>query len=202
MDGIRPVPGENEIYLEWHPNPENDLSGYEIYLADSVGINFRKIADITIHNGFIDTFFIISSPPIDTTCWYYLRAEDKSGNLSVPSDTLHFMILEKPILTSFGTTGTTNETQPTFRWYINPPESQASAFIVELVDQDLNFVTQSPLIQRTNYAPQGRDDWKCDVILEPSSSFYYRIISAGLLDELHIPHAGSISAWKAFRTTN
>ncbi|MFH1852391.1 MAG: hypothetical protein ABIA75_08605 [Candidatus Neomarinimicrobiota bacterium] len=90
--------GTNRIVLMWHPNQEEDLSGYEIYRADTLRTNkFRRIAAIDIfHILGADTIYHDDSISTHLNYYYYVRARDNAGNRSHPSDTVTYRLLLPP----------------------------------------------------------------------------------------------------------
>ncbi|GEM_PF-650537 len=90
--------GKDRIVLMWHPNTEDDLSGYIVYRADSTPENeFRPIAVIDLfQNMETDTIYYDDSLSAYVRYYYYLTATDLAENESLPSDTVSYMLLNSP----------------------------------------------------------------------------------------------------------
>ena len=195
-NGVRAVAGEDAIHLEWQPLIDNDIAEVRIFRADSAAVDFERIANVDISQNPSRNFYDDFNVPVDTTVFYYLRAVDKSDNPSEFPDTLMiFHLLRQSSLSEF-------EDPPppvtTFSWYIEPPESNAGLYSVEIADAGENTVQISPLIQRTGYARQAPEHWTVTDSLHPGQQYSWRVYAYGLLDSLNRPHAMSISGWRVF----
>jgi len=74
--------GNQEVYLAWRPNTEDDLFGYIMYRADSTQ-DF-----IPIDTTGLDTSYVDPGRVNGLFLWYYITALDSVGNESDPSDTV------------------------------------------------------------------------------------------------------------------
>lgn len=132
--GIRPYNEGDGIFLEWHPNPEEDLSGYKLYRAaytelDESEGEFTLIADINAFSlGGTDTSFIDDLVQFSTDYHYYLRAYDQAGNKSISSDTIRFSLIPKT--DPLTPTGQLSDLQKNFEWYDDT--KSASEYIIFL----------------------------------------------------------------------
>jgi hypothetical protein len=87
--GIRAVPGQNAIRLEWFRNPERDLAGYRIFRTNEVAtdtalpINFRLLREIPLGSqeavGLPDTVFIDANVVPDVQYFYQVEAYTRRG---------------------------------------------------------------------------------------------------------------------------
>ncbi|MGC9363200.1 MAG: hypothetical protein ACP5FZ_01375 [Fidelibacterota bacterium] len=132
--GIRPYNEGDGIILEWHPNPEEDLSGYKLYRAaytelDESEGEFTLIADINAFSlGGTDTSYIDDLVQFSIDYYYYLRAYDQAGNKSISSDTIWFSLIPKTDpLTPIGQL---SAPPVNFEWYDNT--NSASEYIIFL----------------------------------------------------------------------
>jgi len=112
--GIDAVPDWDAIYLEWHPNQEKTLEGYAIYRSQEENRNYLEIGRVKKVYQVIDTFFTDKTVNLGTTYYYYVRAYDDQGQLGEPSDTVHYHLLQKPLLLS--PLGNSNTGVPIFSW--------------------------------------------------------------------------------------
>ena len=115
--GVRPYNDGAGIVLEWHPNLEEDISGYKLYKTEQ-DIDNKYILAVDI-NAFsvsgADTFFIDDSVKFGTDYYYYLRAYDQAGNKSNPSDTIQYAVINK--VEPLNPTGTLTAQPTIFEWY-------------------------------------------------------------------------------------
>ncbi|MBN2600419.1 MAG: hypothetical protein JXR87_00345, partial [Candidatus Marinimicrobia bacterium] len=116
--------------LEWHPNLEDDISGYKLYKAEAT-IDNKYILAVDI-NAFslsgADTFFVDDSVKFNVNYYYYLKAYDQAGNKSNPSDTIQYSIINK--VEPLNPSGTLNTQPAVFGWY--DYSSAASEYIIYL----------------------------------------------------------------------
>ena len=112
--------GEGAIVLMWHPNNESDLSGYELYRADSgkTGL-YKKRFTIDLFEPLIDTLFFDDSVKHYVAYYYYLLAFDLAGNRSLPSDTIHYTLLNAPV-TYTPVNDTVSVSELRFEWMDRP----------------------------------------------------------------------------------
>lgn len=113
--GIDADPGTGDqsywIRIEWEWNSESDLFGYNVCRMDerdSLG-QFVQIADLRVGVNLIRgtdpaPFYVDQSPvlvPDQITgashgFYYYIRAYDTADNVSAPSDTAYYRLMQKP----------------------------------------------------------------------------------------------------------
>lgn len=115
--GIRPYHDGNGIVLEWHPNLEDDISGYKLYKTEAdIDNKFILAVDINAFSlSGADTFFVDDSVKFNVNYYYYLKAYDQAGNRSVPSDTIQYAIISKA--EPWDPDGDINSQQTLFKWY-------------------------------------------------------------------------------------
>ena len=107
--GIDAVPEGNWIYMEWHANQEEDLEGYQIWRRgedDTVDTYLLlDILPLTLLYDPANPEYTDMSPEVAPNpltgeargYYYYLTAYDKNGNQSLPSDTIYYKLMRKPI---------------------------------------------------------------------------------------------------------
>lgn len=151
--GIRPYNEGDGIVLEWHPNPEDDLSGYKLYRAAYAELGepegeFTLIADINAFSlSGTDTSFIDDLVQFSTDYYYYLRAYDQAGNKSVPSDTIRFSLIPK--IDPLTPTGQLSAPPVNIEWYDNT--DSASEYIIFLETVAPRNVIWISRFRRPNY---------------------------------------------------
>ncbi len=74
---------DGEVGIVWDPNPEPDISYYEVHRMDDSAAGIYKRIGRTTGNYFID-----DSLDYDLTYWYTVSAGDRAGNVSLPSDSV------------------------------------------------------------------------------------------------------------------
>lgn len=114
--GIRPYHDGNGIVLEWHPNLEDDISGYKLYKTEAdIDNKFILAVDINAFSlSGADTFFVDDSVKFNVNYYYYLKAYDQAGNKSNPSDTIQYFLIDK--VEPRKPTGTLNSQPTLFEW--------------------------------------------------------------------------------------
>ncbi|MBN1970007.1 MAG: hypothetical protein JXR48_04565 [Candidatus Delongbacteria bacterium] len=103
---IRPVSEGDFIYLSWYQNQDEDLAGYFVErlridnINDSVWVRLNEdaIVDTFIIDDF-DSLFISENSPIRNE--YRVIAIDEDDNLSEPSNSMKYELLEKARVTKF-----------------------------------------------------------------------------------------------------
>jgi len=122
--------GQHQIKIEWNRVSDIDLKGYRIYRSDgisrdSISIlepqNFQRIGIIDLPH-FPDTVFYDSEPGLEynllKTFFYFIRSVDNADNLSDPSDTVSYMLMNPPVPVSPIESDTSGSSSPvpTFVW--------------------------------------------------------------------------------------
>ena len=200
--GIRPYNDGNGILLEWHPNLEEDISGYKLYrTGEDIENKFALIADI---NAFkisgADTFFIDDSVNLNIDYFYYLKAYDQAGNKSEPSDTIRYCLIEKAEPSK--PSGTINDIHPLFEWYYFARDAYEYVIRVEIFSpREVIWISR---IRRSNYTDFSQkifynsDGSAVLNSLESGVTYQWCIKSISLVDNRNFDIAGSISNWGYF----
>ncbi|MCK4641573.1 MAG: hypothetical protein KAU06_09545 [Candidatus Marinimicrobia bacterium] len=200
--GIRPYNDGNGILLEWHPNLEEDISGYKLYrTGEDIENKFALIADI---NAFkisgADTFFIDDLVQLNTDYFYYLKAYDQAENKSEPSDTIRYRLIEKA--EPLKPLGTINNYTPEFEWYDFTNVTYEYIIRVEsFLSQEVIWISR---IRRTNYTDflqkifYNSDGSAVLNSLESGVTYQWCIKSISLVDNRNFDIGGSISIWGYF----
>jgi len=107
-NGIDAVPGGNWIYLQWDPNTEDDLAGYQIWrmAEDDTNQTFLLLQNLSLTQltSIEQPEFTDMSPEVAPNpftgfgrgYYYYITAYDDMGNQSAASDTAYYKLLKKP----------------------------------------------------------------------------------------------------------
>lgn len=137
--GIDAVPEGDWIYLEWEPNPEEDLAGYFVYRSTDSLFGFDTTGIVQVDQPFSDSSFVDKDPGVappenssGDTLYYFVTAYDRSDNESQPSDTVHYQLVQKADnLSENGDLRT-----PTLKWHYPPTNYYPEAFLVKLYHDD------------------------------------------------------------------
>lgn len=73
------------VEILWKPNPENDISSYEIYCSTLMFSNFQLIKEVSANS----TYYYFSKEELpfdDRPLYFYIKAKNSSGYTSLPSD--------------------------------------------------------------------------------------------------------------------
>jgi hypothetical protein len=199
-------PSQNAIWLEWHSDPSEKTSGYEVYRSsdsttDNTGllVNRIQLAHLEPPNrlferldtSFRDTRDIITGKKY----WYQIQAFNRSAtnrvSLSHPTpitDSATYRVLGRSI-PLFPTSQVKLETPFTFHW--NDPEAAGSyQVILERVDvQEVVWVSE-PIVE--NVTTQVTVDYPASAKpLVSGAKYRWRVKKLGL-------YSGSSSIWQDF----
>ncbi|KAA3602142.1 MAG: hypothetical protein DWQ06_06825 [Calditrichaeota bacterium] len=211
--GIDAIPETDGIRFEWFLNTENDLDVYTIYRRkDSVNTTFSELTSIEADSkDFLDSllvtqgedsglirqylFFVDDSINIAQSFDYYIRAFDKSGNPSSPSDTVSYRIEPKP--TILEPKKQTNSQTPSLKWNWNP--LSFPQFLVRVRDEfgkTIWIYQNIPDAFPEDYEVVFNEDGKASIpLLEQDGKYSWRIDGIGSYNE---PFSGAESAWEEF----
>jgi hypothetical protein len=78
-----PVHADDTVFLTWHPSTAMDLDGYKIYMSTKSGEYGAPFADIDKKE---TTYEVIVKATKDTEYFFVVRAYNKAGTLSPPSN--------------------------------------------------------------------------------------------------------------------
>jgi len=201
--GIRPYNDGNGILLEWHPNLEDDISGYKLYKTEA-NIDNKYIMAVDI-NAFslsgADTFFVDDSVKFNVHYYYYLKTYDQAGNKSNPSDTIQYSIISK--VEPLNPSGNLS-TQPTvFEWY--DYSSASSEYVIYLESFSPRNVIWISRFANPNYTdhshskPFNFDSSAESDTLIAGLTYRWCIRAIAFVDPYtNIDISGSISNWAYF----
>lgn len=192
--GTRVKPGINSLVLVVHSPGETDISSIGIWRSLQKFDHYERIGSVSIGSSDKTNSFEDTSVSPDTSNYYYLKAIDYGQNESSSSDTLRFLVLQPAQLQQFDEPVSLN---PAFQWTIDPPESAAGFFILEIADHNQNPIYRSELLSRLSYG--GTEFWTLqEDTLQNGQQYFWRIYAFGLLDYQDRPHAMSLSQWSSF----
>ncbi|MCC7430088.1 hypothetical protein IT568_04515 [bacterium] len=220
--GIDAVADGDWIRVEWFQNQEEDVKGYTVYRSKKSG-GFTQLTNISaeeIEN--IDSLIINKGLPnqeiknivffndsltIDTTetletgviYKYYVRAFDKTGNVSASSDTISYQLEEKPVGVS--PLGSYDNTQPVFRWFWNP--NYFSSYVLKITDEFGNYIwifEEVPGTFGQEYLVEFNKDGKAKINeLETGKRYIWRVDGVGVVNLKNGKvFSGAESNWKRF----
>ena len=101
----------NGIYIEWEPNTETGLAGYQIYRSTAPANGYKRIDSVLE----AVTFYEDVGVRLETRYCYRVTAIDKMGNESRMSETAFYTLLRKPVLT-YPPNHEVLDSLPRFRW--------------------------------------------------------------------------------------
>ena len=122
--------GQHQIKIEWNRVSDIDLKGYNIYRSEGITWDslhlkepsqFQVVGSINLPDD-PDNIFYDPEPGLEwnllKTYFYFVRSIDNAENLSEPSDTVSYMLLDPPILISPFESDTLGSScpVPTFVW--------------------------------------------------------------------------------------
>ncbi|HCK99691.1 MAG TPA: hypothetical protein DHW42_06270 [Candidatus Marinimicrobia bacterium] len=201
--GIRPYNNGNGIILEWHPNLEDDISGYKLYKAEQdIENRFTLAVDLNAFSvSGADTFFVDDSVKFCIDYYYYLRAYDQAGNKSDPSDTIQYAVISK--VEPLQPTGTLTAQPTIFEW--NDFSNLNPEYVIWLENFETHNVIWISRFTTPNYGDFCQSkNFNFDSLAEPgtlSSGQRYRwcIKSITYVDpHTNIDIGGSVSNWIYF----
>ncbi len=147
--GIDTVPEGNAIRIEWIPSDDENVAKYEIHRrsGSAPGVKFARIATV-VHP---DSFYVDSDLQLKLLVRYFysIWAVTDDGLLSENSDTLSYMLLEKPTILS--PKAETTDAKPVFLWNDNN-QPQVDEYVVRVLDAVSEQAVWISIV-RNNYEP-------------------------------------------------
>jgi hypothetical protein len=160
--GVDAEPGSAGIRIEWQlqPRPE-DLAGFVVYRghrenADSVGTFLEVSGDpgqflvgAPEYFTFIDSgqnLVLFTSPDIHGNLheWhYFVRSLDSAGNLSAPSDTVHYTLYDAPLIQQ----AAIGSDSLHVRWSYAHPGFRLAGYHLLLVEEGNGLVWSTSILQ-------------------------------------------------------
>jgi hypothetical protein len=188
------------IYLEWEPNPEENIAAYLIFCArhyqenDSLGkyeILENYIPDSQLN-------FLHSDAVSRIKYFYKLKVEDFAGNLSFFSDSIGYTLLpglDTETMTPNGNNDTLNNDR-LLTWN-HSYNTQMENFCLTVLTQNNDLVIRVQ-ISPTDYV-NGQESWPIpeSLLLDSSGIFKWRI-DMGAQYVFGLETVGSESAWATF----
>ncbi|MFP4547079.1 MAG: hypothetical protein ACLFQM_03030 [Fidelibacterota bacterium] len=206
--GIDAVPEKNSIFMHWYPVSDRDLEGYKIYRADikdELNIHetgyFEQVAGINIyHNPEFDTLYYDEDVQINRLYRYFLRAYDYDGNLSSPSDTIEYKLIEKATLIS-PIDKEEVSTTPVFKWRNTARTNEIVIRLEEFPSARIIWITRfnSPgFTEEIVKKPYNFDQSAKLTALESGMKYRWRIDCIAFTNPDATDLEGSESAWQYF----
>jgi len=201
--GIRPYNDGNGIILEWHPNLEDDISGYKLYKTEA-NIDNKFILAVDI-NAFslsgADTFFVDDSVKFNVNYYYYLKAYDQAGNKSNPSDTIQYSVINK--VEPLNPSGTLSAQPTVFEWYdYSDASSEYVIYLETFSPRDDIWISRfsNPNYTDHSHSKSFNFDGSSKVTtLLPGQTYRWCIKAIAFVDPYtNIDISGSISNWAYF----
>ncbi|MBO8131185.1 MAG: hypothetical protein H0Z29_06675 [Candidatus Marinimicrobia bacterium] len=202
--GIDAYHENNSIFLQWYLNDEDDIAFYEIYRKkvepDSEG-NFVRIVTIEIISLINpDTFYYDQGIKINKNYFYYLRAIDRAGNKSIPSDTIRYRIIPKPIVAK--PLGQITDTIPLFQW--NDFSNLSYEYVIRIEEAETGNLIWISRFLRPNYGDFEQSklynfDGKAIASCLERNKLYRWRVDAIAEEARGVEIAGSESEWGYFK---
>jgi hypothetical protein len=138
--GIDAVPEGNIIRLEWIPGDLNEVAEYELFRSTVRTGSYASIARIAA----TDSSYQDMDVQPDTRFFYFIRALNREGLQSEPSDTLSYKLILKA--TDLMPSGIITESRPELSWTDpnNPPKAFYILRITEGVSGDVVWISVVP----------------------------------------------------------
>ena len=190
------------IFVEWQPNPEENIDAYLVYHAryfaevDSIG-TFQLLTRQE-SNGTSGLNFLHLNVSIRIKNIYKLKAEDTAGNLSEYSATAEYSLLPAPSHVAMAPNGITDkllaDRKLNWNYWLGIEMEQYSITILD---------DENHLVLRTQIAPQnyvdGEESWSIpDSILFVENSLYRWRIEIGAQYVNGRETIGAESEWATF----
>ncbi len=198
----------NTIQLMWYKNADQNLiRKYNIYRSeDEFGaVNYKRIAEkITNQPGIVDTvYFDAQDLSLNVRYYYYITAVDKDEQESDPSDTLAYMLLEKPSQLSLnGNSSEVTELPLMFQWDITSGVTP-DLYILRIeaaVTDNFHPLVFVKYIASNYETPESFILNGTDIKSKfPNGNYRWRIDSVGENNLNGQIYSGSESDWSAFR---
>ncbi|PIS27535.1 MAG: hypothetical protein COT43_09895 [Candidatus Marinimicrobia bacterium CG08_land_8_20_14_0_20_45_22] len=200
--GIDADPIDDYIFLEWHPNSDDDISAYKIYRAENnASAKFSLLADVDAFSTFGgDTIYIDDSVELNKIYYYYLLAVDQAGNKSEPSDTIRYGLIQKTDL-NYPLIAIT-EKRPRFEWH--DFTSFSYQYIIRVEKLSPLEVIWIYRFNKTNYADTfqsmlfDNNNTASEHELTAGTSYRWRVDAIYLVDPSDRDISGSESQWGYF----
>ncbi|MBN2280146.1 MAG: hypothetical protein JXQ65_06175 [Candidatus Marinimicrobia bacterium] len=206
--GIDAEPLEHRIFMEWHPVHNADLEGYKIFRAEIKDILdpdekevYSLLTKINIyHNPEYDSLYYDEDVTLHHLYRYFIRSYDYDGNMSEPSDTIEYILINKADLL-YPVEGKVVSTTPEFRWRNT---SITNEIVIRLEKYPVNNVVWITRFNNPDYTEGVAEkkynfDGSAQVEeLTPGQKYRWRVdcISSTNIDATDLE--GSESVWQYF----
>ncbi len=190
------------IYLEWEPNPEDNIVAHMIYRAeyfdanDSLG-NYELLSVSEVDQG-LKLEYVDESVKTKTQYYFKLKSEDSAGNVSQFSDAISYALLSTIQFESMEPNGqfTPLPQDRNLSWthsYLNEMEN----YLITLISSDDKLIERL-VLQPQNYF-DGKEFWQIPstIPLDSGSSYMWRV-DTGANYNAFGESAGSESVWATF----
>jgi hypothetical protein len=191
------------IYLEWQPNPKDDIVTYNIYRTarfpenDSLG-EYTLISQIDLESSFALTY-IDYQVVIRNKYYYKLKSIDISHNLSAYSDSIYYSLLPRLDASQMSPNALTDSIrrEGLLSWTYD--------YHIEMEDYSITIVNQEHAkVFRERFSPDqyldwGGESWRIPTTINliPDQIYKWRIdVSSNYIDNRE--SVGSESQWATF----
>lgn len=147
--GIDAEPLEHRIFMHWHPVTNSDLEGYKIFRCEVKDVldteakeEWIKIGQINIYNNpEYDTLYYDEDVQLNYLYRYIIRSFDYDGNMSEPSDTIEYVLIQKADLI-YPTEGKEISTTPDFKWRNHSRTNEVVIRVEEYPSNQVIWITR------------------------------------------------------------
>lgn len=148
-NGIDAEPLEHRIFMHWHPVFNKDLEGYKIFRCEIKDVldteaeeEWEKVAQINIYNNpEYDTLYYDEEVQLNYLYRYIIRSFDYDGNMSEPSDTIEYVLIEKATIVA-PTEGQDVSVQPDFKWRNNSKTNEIVLRLEKYPSNNVIWITR------------------------------------------------------------
>ncbi len=183
--GIDAVPEADAIFVEWFSTKDETVRHWKLFRRDSQQ-GFELIITLTA----VDTSYLDENVETGKRYFYFLTAVNAAGLESLPSDTVSYKLLPKPV-----NLGNILTVRPDFEWhFIGVPPVLYVLRLFQNPSKRLIWLSQvTPNYGATEHVRFNWDGKAIEDSLQRGISYYWRVDEIGA--ELN---CGSESNWKIF----
>lgn len=200
--GIRQDPQTGGIVLQWYMVP--GAAYYKVFrsdtiTADGIPMMFSPIGDVQVSPGLDDTSMVdVGSVKTGTRYYYFMKAYSADGSSSPGSDTINYLLLDRPEL-SYPINGSLNDINSLQFGWRNLSGGYSVVRVEDLTLIPWEYVWVSHRFQTFEQYPSKSYDFDSTASQQLVSGHSYRWrVSRFNLGPTGKPYEGSSSPWATF----
>ena len=202
--GIGQDPNTGGIFLQWYTT--EGANEYRVYRSDTVDaqsnpFNFSIVGDLTSTSSPSDTATIDASLlNVGVRYYYYVKAYASDGAASVPSDTISFVLLERPQLIYPSVNAALSKGSLYFEWFDHTGGGYTVIRVkdIYLIPSVWVWVSNRFQIFETQPSKSFNFDGTAILPLTSGHSYQWRVDRFNIDGTTGLPDAGSRSVWGTF----